>query len=62
VHRLLAWLGSPVCAALLGHSQGLFYQIGGDRESVDLSDRFLEFTRIVPIGGVVLRAKVCLNR
>ena len=53
VHRLLAWLGSPACAALLGQSQGLFYQIGGDRESVDLSDRFLEFTRIVPIGGVV---------
>jgi hypothetical protein len=28
-------------AGLLGHSQGLFYQIGGDRKSIGVSNRFL---------------------
>jgi hypothetical protein len=37
----------------LSHSQGLFDDIGGDSESVDLSDRLLQFTRIIPISGVV---------
>ncbi len=40
-------------ADLLGHTQGRFYQIGGDREAVGLGDRLLEFTCIIPIGGVV---------
>ncbi len=40
-------------ADLLGHCEGLFYQIGGDRESVGGSNRLLQFTCIMPIGGVV---------
>jgi hypothetical protein len=38
---------------LLGHTQGRFYQIGCDRESVGLGNCLLEFACITPIGGVV---------
>ena len=38
---------------LLGHTKGLFDQIGGDRQSVGLGDRLLQFAGIIPIGGVV---------
>jgi len=41
------------CADLLGHTKGLFDQIGGDRQSVGLGDRLLQFAGIIPIGGVV---------
>src|ERR1700719_3689224 len=37
---------------LLGHTKGLFYQISGDRESVGLSNRLLQFACIAPVGGV----------
>jgi hypothetical protein len=40
-------------AGLLGHSKGLFYQIGCNRKSVSLGDRFLEFARIFTIDGIV---------
>jgi hypothetical protein len=39
-------------AGLLGHSQGLFYQIGCDRESVGRSNQLLQFAYISPIGGI----------
>src|SRR6516225_10058620 len=39
-------------ASLLGHAEGIFYQIGCDRESVGRSNRLLEFTRISSIGGI----------
>jgi hypothetical protein len=39
-----------VAAGLLedpSHSQGLFYQVGGDSKSVGFNDRFLQFTCII---------------
>ena len=43
---------SPRVSLRPSHSKGLFYQVGGDREPVDFSNRFLERTRVFPIGGV----------
>jgi hypothetical protein len=39
-------------ARLLGHAKGTFYQIGCDGESVGRSNRLLDFTCVVSIGGV----------
>ena len=44
---------APTACSGPGHTQGLFDQIGGNREPVGLGDRLLEFTCISPIGGVV---------
>ena len=38
---------------LLGHTKGRFYQIGCDRESVNLSNRLLQFARIFTIHRIV---------
>jgi hypothetical protein len=35
------------------HSQGLFYDIGGDRKSVDLSNRLLQFACVTPVNGII---------
>jgi hypothetical protein len=37
---------------LLSHSQRLFYQLGCDRKSVGLGDRFLDLACIIPVGRV----------
>jgi hypothetical protein len=47
-------LSALLFGGLLSHSQRLFYQIGGESESVGLSDRLLEFTCIIPIALTTL--------
>src|SRR5271157_4130732 len=46
-------LGALLFAGFLSLSQALLYQICCNGKSVSLGDRLLEFTCIIPIGGVV---------
>ena len=43
------WLWLTRIARFIDHAEGLFYQIGCDRESVGRSDRLLQFTCVSPI-------------